>query len=242
MSKKVIDRDLINVFLVETKDNLNIGAVARAMMNLGFSKLHLILPDSYSIDKASITACWARDILEKIQFHVSLKEALKDMQEVVGFSGRAENSCSGQMFLNDWKETVNISSGKIALLFGPEDTGLTQEHISHCKFLVRIPSANQYRSFNLAQAVLLVLAELSRGVEFEKSQSMPDKPSANDFYQLERIIEEIAQQVEFYGKGTPQPVPFVMRSLLRRLSPNKREMGILLGLFGKVQRKLDRER
>jgi TrmH family RNA methyltransferase len=229
-----------HVVLVEPGDSLNVGAVARAMSNLGFSHLHLVAPPHYDAGRASATACWATDVLEAAQVHETLAAALAPMQVVVGFSARHGRNRPRHLLLPAWLERLREGPAlQTALLFGPEDNGLRAEHLSACRWLVRIPSAGANPSFNLAQAVLLALFEISR-LEWHRIAPPPaaSRVREGDLLQLERLVEEAAVRCGFYGKGTPEPLPGVVRHLLRRMEPDARELPVLLGLFDHLNRTL----
>lgn len=231
---------LFHVVLVETEESLNIGSVARAMKNLGFSNLHLVAPREYKPERASITARWATDdILANLKIHDSLESCLTGMQDVVGFSGR-EGKDRFNLFLPDWMAQVRAKPlVQTALVFGPEDTGLTSEHIEHCRWLVRIPSTVAYPSFNLAQAVLLALFEITRQQwEHPSVEPSPHAPDWNQFYQLDRLVEKVLVDSGFFREGTPEPIPGLVKNLFRRTQPDKREMGVLLALFARIDREL----
>ena len=230
----------IHIVLVEPANSLNIGSVARAMANLGFSNLHVVAPFRYDRKKAAATACAATALLDQALFHDRLEDVLQSMEEVVGFSNRHGRNRPGHLLLPDW--SARITPGEIiktALLFGPEDTGLRQDHIEHCRWLIRIPSNEDVPSYNLAQAVLLTLFELSHP---HWKQELPDLeqqlPTWNEFYQLDRILEEVLIRSGFYRKGTPATIPGMIKNIFRRLRPNLREMKILLALFAKVNHTL----
>jgi TrmH family RNA methyltransferase len=228
-----------HVVLVEPGDPLNVGSVARAMSNLGFRRLHLVAPPRWDAARAAQTACWATDVLEGAQVHATLAEALAPMQEVVGFTARHGRNRPRHVLLPAWVAGLAAAPPlERALLFGPEDNGLSAEHISACRWLVRIPSAGENPSFNLAQAVLLTLFELSR-LEWP-AEAAPPAPRARegDLQQLERLVEEAARRSGFYGKGTPEPLPGLVKHLLRRIEPDTRELPVLLGLFDRINRTL----
>ncbi|HKI98088.1 MAG TPA: RNA methyltransferase [bacterium] len=233
-------RSRLHVVLVEPGDSLNVGSVARAMSNLGFANLHLVAPPRYDSERAATTACWATDVLEQAQVHETLAEALAPMQEVVGFTARHGRHRPSHVLLPDWvaglRERPPVET---ALMFGPEDTGLRAEHLSACRWLVRIPSAGANPSFNLAQAVLLALSEVSR-LDWHRIDELPatDRAREGDLQQLERLVEEAAIRSGFYGKGTPEPLPDLMKRLLRRIEPDTRELPVLLGLFDRINRTL----
>jgi TrmH family RNA methyltransferase len=236
--------DLVHVVLVEPSESLNIGSVARAMSNLGFSHLHLVKPQNFDRTRAKITACWGDFLLDTVTIHDSLEQALGPMQEVVGFSGQHGKHRPQHVFLHEWESNwSNAPALTTALLFGPEDTGLTQEHLAHCRWTVRIPSTVKNPSFNLAQAVLLVLFELKRA-ELHGLESPPvtaaDQAPMNFFYQLDRIVGEVLERCEFYREGTPGPIPDLVKNMLRRIAPDTREMGVLQALFGRLNSALKR--
>lgn len=232
--------DNFHVVLVEPEESLNIGAVARAMKNLGFSQLELVAPRDYRPERAAITARWATDdILASARVHATLEAALSPMQEVVGFSGR-EGKDRYNLMLPDWAASLESKPPvRTALVFGPEDTGLRHDHVEHCRWLVRIPSTAEYPSFNLAQAVLLALFEITR-----KNWDVPAKepsehaPDWNQFYQLDRIVDKVLSDSGFYREGTPEPIPGLVKNLFRRIQPDKREIGVLLALFARIDREL----
>jgi TrmH family RNA methyltransferase len=229
-----------HVVLVEPGDSLNVGAVARAMSNLGYSRLHLVAPPRYHPATAATTACWATDVLEGARIHDSLAEALAPMQEVVGFTARHGRHRPRHVLLPAWcAGMAGAPPVETALLFGPEDTGLRSEHLGACRRLVRIPSAAANPSFNLAQAVLLTLFEISR-LHWGSipGSAGPERAREGDLQQLERLVEEAAVRSGFYGKGTPEPLPHLVRHLLRRIAPDSREMPVLMGLFDHLNRAL----
>lgn len=236
--------DLFDVVLVETEESLNIGAVARAMKNLGFRNLHLVAPRDYKFERAAITARWASDdILKNLKVFATLEEALGGAQEVVGFSGR-EGKDRFNLFLPEWMQQLQTKPlVRTALVFGPEDTGLRSDHVEHCRWLVRIPSTVEYPSFNLAQAVLLALFEITRRQwENVSAEPSPHAPDWNQFYQLDRLVDKVLTDSGFYREGTPEPIPGLVKNLFRRTQPDKREMGVLLALFSRIDRELLRRR
>lgn len=242
MQEKERMNENIEVVLVQTKDSRNIGSVARAMKNLGFSKLHIVACEDFNRRNANIMACWADDVLDGIQQHSSLEDCLKPFHNVVGFSARGGKNRKQPLDLLSWAVTErDNTSGKLALVFGSEEHGLTNEQASLCRHLVYIPANLEYTSFNLSQAVLLVLFELSRGGHIVESTSdLQSKPTWNEFHQLERIVGEIAESSGFYREGTPAQAPTLIKNLIYRLQPDSREMGLLLAFFSRLERSLDK--
>jgi tRNA/rRNA methyltransferase len=168
--------------------------------------------------------------------HERLEDALAPMRQVVGFTARHGRHRPRHLLLPEWTdELAGHGPEETALVFGPEDHGLRAKHVEHCRWLVRIPSTAANPSYNLAQSVLLVLFELSRLQWAEiPRETGGHRPPWRDFYQLERIVAEVLTRVGFFGKGTPTPVPGLVKHLLRRIDPDRREMQVLLGMFGRI--------
>jgi TrmH family RNA methyltransferase len=240
--------DRIHVVLVEPGDSRNVGSVARAMMNLGFRRLHLVAPPRYHVEDAVTTACWAEDLLHAAEIHPTLEAALAPMHHVVGFSARHGKQRPRHLLLDEWTaKLVDQSAGDTALVFGPEDTGLRQEHLTHCRWLVRIPSRAANPAFNLSQAVLLSLFEVERALTpaqdarpstEEVPQIRHERAAWREFYELDRIMDEALTRARFYHEGTPEPLPSVIKHLFKRIDPDVREMQLLLGMFSKINRAL----
>ena len=232
-----------HIVLVEPAESLNVGSVVRAMRNLGFGSLHLVRPVNFDPKRAAITACWGEDLIKEIKIHDSLEEVLKEVKDVVGFSTREGRNRSSHMVMNDWlANEIPTPPVDTAILFGPEDNGLREEHTEQCRCLVRIPSVKNCPAFNLAQSVLLVLYDLSKrtwdGALTQKIRHLPDW---NQFFQLDRIIDDVLVQCSYYRSGTPGPIPALVKGMFRRMNPDEREMRVLLGLFARVNKALKGE-
>lgn len=232
--------NVFHVVLVEPAESLNVGAVARAMMNLGFRHLHLVAPVGYERARAAITACWAEPLLDSLTIHERFEDAIADVQLVVGLSGRTGKNREPYTTLPEWVSTLPAHPiPKTALVFGPEDNGLRQEHLDLCRWIIRIPSTEENPSFNLAQAALLVLYEIQRTLApLPAMENAPDAPTGNDYQQLDRLVEAVMTESGFLRSGTPAPVPGTVRNLFRRLDLSPQEMGIMLGLFNRIYKSL----
>lgn len=239
--------DSFHVVLVESGESLNVGAVARAMMNLGFRHLHLVAPRRYDPGRAEVTARSAKPLLESLVIHQRFEAAVSEMEEVVGFALRKGESRSHFVTLPQWALDLPARPLRTtALLFGPEDDDLRQEHLEKCRWVVRIPSAQPFPSFNLAQSVLLALYEIA-GVLPGAPAAAPllpaeEVPTGNEYYHLDRLLDAVMAESGFVRPGTPEPVPGVVRNLFRRLPMSRHEMRILLALFGRLRSTLLRRR
>jgi tRNA/rRNA methyltransferase len=248
-----------SVILVEPQDSLNIGSVVRAMANFGFKNLSLVAPRDYDPNRAMITACHGENLLEKIRIFSDLPTALLDVNITIGFSAKFGHNRDEPVAVDSWIKTLSFTDkSHIGLIFGCESSGLTSEHLSYCNNQVYIPCSSDCSSLNLAQAVIIPLYELFKLVwyldptlifELQNRELKSDLlrtetanlelASGSDFLQLDRLITSALTKANFYKEGTPAPVPLLVRRMFRKLQPNKREMGILLGAFSRINNSIN---
>lgn len=234
-------QDRFHVVLVEPADSLNIGAVARAMMNLGFRHLHLVAPPHFERQYAGMTARRAFPILDALHWHDTFADAVADMEEVVGLALPEGIPPANLVALPQWSAGLPTRPPRrTALVFGPEDNGLREEHLNLCRWIVRIPSSDQFSAFNLAQSVLLTLYEITRTLELAPPPAAPPRelPTANDLAQLDRHLNAVMVRSGFLRPGSPRPVPGTLQTLLRRMELDRRETAILLALFARIHKTL----
>ncbi len=226
-----------SVILVCPEESRNIGSVARAMKNLGFSDLRLVAPVNFELDRALMTACHAEDIVRAAQVMETLQEALADCHHSVGFTGRLEDCRPTPILLPEWaaaERSAPQSVSQVGLVFGPESTGLHLKDLARCQTLVRIPAATEYASFNLSQAVLLALYEIQNLQSFPHKESFVELPTLAQIGQLEALVLESAKLSGFFRTGTPPQFVTYLPSMVSRMRPDARELQILLGLFSRI--------
>lgn len=233
-----------SVVLVEPQDSRNVGAVARAMKNLGFTTLHLVAPRHFDQKLARGTACWAEDVVDSAQHHQSLQAALASFEDVVGFSAREGRNLSQFVTLSEWTAMLGAAPlRRTALVYGREDNGLSREEADLCRLIVRIPSHAEFPSFNLAQAVLLTLWELRRALgALEQglegvSEALPPA-DWQKYAKLDELMESVLHSTNFYRPGTPNAIRGMVKNLLRRMQLDEREMRVVLGIVARIEKGL----
>jgi TrmH family RNA methyltransferase len=235
----------IAVLLVETQSAGNIGSVARAMKNMGLSELILVNCQTELTVEAGHLACGADDILENSRRFGSLPDALASFGLSVGTSSRRVDWIPQVHKPHELAERLaELSTAqRIALVFGPERTGLTNEHLQHCQWLVTIPSNPEFESMNLSHAVAIVsyeiysrLAKTPLGRPFELA---PLDQVEAFFGQLEASLIEIG----FLEQEDPKRIMATLRQVLARARLEERDVSILRGVLrqwswyaGKIQR------
>ena len=245
--KKIKPDNLLNsvkVVLVGTTHPGNIGATARAMKNMGILDLALVEPKEFPSDVATFRSKAAKDILEKASVHRSLEEAISECELVVGTSARGRTVPWPVLNPREAAEEMHKSSlnGKVAIVFGREDRGLTNEELGLCNFHVHIPSDPEYSSLNLSQAVQILAYEirLSYLQDRHVNKEYWDVELANN-EQTERLInhmDELMQEVDFYDVENPRKLLVRVRRFFKRSKIDVMEANIFRGLFATIQKKL----
>ena len=173
--------DNLCIVLVRPKYSGNIGAAARAMCNVGVHDLRLVNPAAFCRQDADTMAVHARELLDTMRTYASLREAIADCHMVIGTTCRPglyrEDSHPPRRIAPQIVQT--LGANQVGVVFGPEDTGLTNTDLRYCHQLVTIPTASTFSSLNIAQAVLLCCYEIFLAVqESQKSQTSQDSPQA----------------------------------------------------------------
>jgi len=256
--------DRLRVVLVATRNPLNIGAAARAMSNFGFFRLRVVNPYEVAFREARSAVGAALLLANAEEFH-SVAEAVADCTLVVGTSalGRRELQHPVRR-LEDGARLIRkrLRSKPVALLFGSEKVGLSNEDLSHCHWLLRIPTREDHRSVNLGQAVAICLYELARD---SKAAAPPEKRKPATAGDAERIAAMLldALRASGYvkphsappggkrsaasggkraaapsGKRSAAPTEDKVRRLIHRLNLSAPDAAILLGMFRQILWKL----
>lgn len=227
------------VILVEAGDARNVGAVARAMSNLSASELRLVTPQDFDATLAFRVACWGGDLILSRKIFATLSEAVADCHEVVGFASDSGSHRVPQLLLDEWVGSVEMSSHhRIALVFGSEENGLRKEHFPLCEFLIRIPSSGENRSYNLAQATLLALYSLRMRAATHIGACATERPISGQIEPFTAMALRVAEQVGFLNEHSPAHIRDLLVNLTRRGKVSTRELEILTGLLGMVNKKL----
>jgi len=232
----------IRIVLVGTTHPGNIGAVARAMKNMGVSDLALVEPQHFPHKDATARASGAVDVLENATVTESLAEALEDCVYVVGASARSRainwptlepRECAGKLLQEN-------QAGPVAAVFGPEKYGLTNEHLDLCDALLTIPTNPDFSSLNLGMAVQVLTYELrAAGIDRSPSRYEPDAPLATsgDMEYFYTHLEDVLTDLEFLNPDNPRHLMRRLRRLFVRARPDQNELNILRGILTAVERK-----
>jgi TrmH family RNA methyltransferase len=243
------DLQNIRIVLVETSHPGNIGAVARAMKNTGLSHLYLVNPKDYPSQVASARASSARDILDSATVVDDLADALKGAQIVFGASARlrkvswpqVESKQTAKIALDWVRQSQEGEPNQVALVFGREDSGLTNAELDLCNFLAHIPTNPVYSSLNLSQAVQIFAYEIMMATDIKAVHANGYRHKLASNEQLEGMYEhmyEALQDVEFLDPAKNARFMRRMRRLFNRAELDVKEVDILRGVMRAMQRKV----
>ena len=225
---------MIVVVLHEPQDLVNIAHVVRGMKNFGVRDLRLVNPREYEAYRVEGIAHQTQDVLARVRTYTSLETALADCVHIVGFTARGRTAKRNlQRPREAATEVVQLAeSGPIALLFGREDKGLSNEALDRCHRVVTIPSDPAYASLNLAHAVVIMLYELAltRGAEARPFKAPRRTAEPAEAAELERLFEDVAralQAIDFFKTRNQAGVMRTMREIAHRTPLDAREVKLL---------------
>lgn len=225
------------VVLDRPQDGVNIGAVVRAMKNMGFAWLRLVQPRPYAASDLSRVAHHAEDVLERIEVYTTLDDALDDATYVVGTSAIAHGGRSLRRDVEALGQELvqRADAGLVALLFGTEDDGLNTAALDRCHCIVALPTNPDYPALNLAQSVLLFLYELNRQGATPPAPVNAENPQRGQpvtqalLEQLFLRSEEALQAIDFF-KYDPAGVLRTLRQIAYRAELRPEEVALLLAI------------
>ena len=233
--------------LVEPSHPGNIGASARAIKNMGFKNLSLVKPKGFPDDEAYYRAKGAKDILENAKIFNDLASALKDSTLIFGTSARTRTIPWPTKTSSELKDSLdndlkNINS-KICFVFGREISGLSNEELQMCDYHIKIPTDEDFSSINLSHSVQIISYILKMEID-NQDQNLNEEQSSLTFQDNEYLIEhfdEVMKKIDFYDQENPKQVKTRIRRLVKRLKPDKLEMGILRGFLSKIEQVLNKK-
>ena len=234
--------DPLRIVLVSPRNPLNIGAVARAMSNFGFGDLRLVAPYDVAFREAR-SAVHSQYILENAQVHDSLSVAISGCGLVVGTTSVGHRDLHIPLYrLETAGKLINqhAQSSPVALLFGSEKFGLSNDDLSFCHWALRIPTREEHGSMNLGQAVAICLYELRRSDQSLEMQFPPAPITSAEVYdRFTNILLDLLGSSGYVNQKTSQSTELKIRRLVRRLplpaSDAETWLGILRQILWKVK-------
>lgn len=231
----------IRIVLVGTTHPGNIGAVARAMKNMGLDELALVKPKHFPHKDATARASGAVGVLKNALVVTSLREALTDCVYVAGASARPRTIEWPSMGPRECAQRLQLESevGSVAAVFGSEKSGLHNDDLDLCHTLLTIPTDPDFSSLNLAMAVQVLCYELRVAGTVDAGPVVESEASPATAAEMEHFythLEQVMTDIKFLDTDNPRYLMRRLRRLFNRARPDKNEVNILRGLLTAVDR------
>ena len=248
--------DHVRIVMVNTTLPANIGSALRAMKTMGLSKLVLVSPKTYPHPDIDALAAGATDLIEQIEIVETLEDAIKDCHIVFGTSARSRTIpwplLDARPAAQKSMKAVLQEQQEIAVIFGREDRGLTNEELALANFHVTIPVNTEYGVLNVAQAIQIICYEMriaaTELMEHEVDDKATMKVTEDDTMewdeplvtheQMEQFyphIQKMLEEIEFLDPKNPRLLPLRLRRLFGRIQLDRMEYHLLRGIFSRVQ-------
>jgi TrmH family RNA methyltransferase len=230
--------DNLVVVLVRTRNPLNIGAAARAMSNFGAHDLRLVNPYSVAFREAR-SAVGASDVLKRAEEFKTLAEAVADCPVVVGTTAGRKRTLQHPLRRLDQAGIElrrHLQTGRVAILFGSEKIGLTNNDLSHCHWLLTIPTQNDHISMNLGQAVAVCLYELARNRNDKRESGAPalERASAAANEQISQVLLEALAASGYIQPGSEAACENKVRRMVLRFGLDPEDARVFLGMIRQI--------
>ena len=232
-----------NFILLNTSHPGNIGATARAMKNMGLGRLSLVAPLIFPSAEATARASGADDLLANASVYSTLAEAISDAVLVVGASARTRALPVPILNPRECAQLIYKQPDvqRIAVLFGNEQSGLSNQELDQCHYLVQIPTNPDYSSLNLAAAVQVIAYELQvAAIEMkglDNAIETPDYATVEQVEQFYRHLEQTLVEIDFLNPANPKHLMRRMRRLFGRVRLDDNEVNILRGILTAINNK-----
>lgn len=228
--------DNIAIVLVQPQIPENIGAAARAMKNMGLSRLVLIEPKNCDPCRVLKTATGSsKDLIEKMEVYHDQREALASYHYLIGTTARSGSlrpTIARPRLLA--QKLVSVSQNNLTgILFGPEDRGLSNDHLRHCQTVVTIPTAS-FSSLNLAQAVMIICYEIFLGTRERPAEVMPRLANSFELEGMYDHLKDVLLKIGFINPQNPEHWIGNIRRFLSRFPLRAREVRIVRGVCRQI--------
>ena len=230
----------VNIVLVGISHPGNIGSAARAMKNMGLDRLRLVAPERFPATEATVMAAGADDVLQKAQVFPDVTSAVADCGLLVGTTARSRHLPWRVVEPRAAAREIAAASatGEVAILFGAERTGLSNEDLEHCQLLLSIPTGTAYSSLNVAMAVQVVTYEVLlalRGEEAAAAARGIALASATEMQRFYEHLEQVLDEIDFRDRTGEGHLMARIRRLFNRAVLDQNEVNILRGILTAVQ-------
>lgn len=231
-----VNLDHISIVLAEPQIPENIGSVARSMYNMGITHLVLVNPKNHDVSRMRITATGpSARVIERMEVHDALRTALGPFQYVIGTTARIGNQRPALTDPNRLaQDLIAISQeNRVAILFGPEDRGLSNDQLRHCHTIATIPTA-KFSSLNLAQAVMIICYEIFLAGKDTIIKPLPRLANKFELEGMYEHLKDVLTHIGFLDLQNPEHWMLNIRRLCSRFPLNAKEVRTIRGICRQI--------
>ena len=224
----------LRVVLCQPRNPLNIGAAARAISNFGFRHLRVVNPYDPAFREA-VSAVGGAPVLASAELHTDVADAVRDCTLVAGTTAIGHRELQHPLLtLADAAPLIRGNNGPVALLFGSEKFGLSNEEMAYCHHLIHIPTSPQTPSMNLGQAVAVCLYELIREPAAGVLPHGPKPVAGSDAEQITRMLLEVLGESGYTNRIVATSIELKVRRFVRRIRLTGRDAPLVLGILRQI--------
>ncbi len=225
----------LRIVLVAARNPLNIGAAARAMSNFGFTELRVVNPYQVAFREAR-SAVHAAHIMANAKEYATVAEAVADCSLVVGTTAVGHRELQHPLRRLEYAaRLIRKEPGDVALLFGSEKFGLSNEDMSHCHWLLRIPTVEEHGSMNLGQAVAVCLYELARNPAAARVKPKTKRPAtAAEAERFTALLIEVLGRSGYVHPRVSASTEMKIRRMVRRMHLEEHDAEVWFGMMRQV--------
>jgi TrmH family RNA methyltransferase len=238
----------IRIVLNQPQDPVNVGGVVRVMKNMGLARLQVVRPAEFDAYRIQGIAHTGIDIIESVELFDRLEDAIADARLVVGTTARGRRVRRNYRRPREAATEVLASASageEVALVFGREDRGLSNQELDNCSRVVVIPTDPAHSSLNLAQAVLVLAYEIwlaaAEGLSFKKPRHLAGRATREELEELCAEIEASLDAVDFFKARKTVPIMRTVREVVSRADLDERETALFKAMAYEVRNFMDRQ-
>lgn len=230
----------INIVLVKTSHPGNIGSTARAMKTMGLKNLTLVQPKNFPSDIATAQAVGCVDILNNANITTVLKDALSSSKLAIGFSARSRKSNIPSLSMNELMELLNeYDKENVSIVFGNEQSGLSNEELQLCNYLVSIPTDSAYTSLNLASSVQIFSYEYFKSCDVKPNyKKLQDLASHSSKLVLIEKFLSIMSDLDIITEKNKKSLVQNIHIIFNKTNFTENEVNLYLGILTKIGKAL----
>ncbi len=229
--------------LVKPQLGENIGACARSMKNFGFNKLNIVSPKfSFPNHKTKVTSVGAYNIINKTKVFGKTEEAISEFDIVFSLSARQRDINKKHISMSDFFRILKKRSNcKIGLMFGPENSGLSNKDLSFSNFILQIPTSKNFKSLNLSHSVTIVCYEVfkfyNKNIFDKKGKNLKISSKSKILSLVKHLVMLLDNKKFFLPKEKKHSMLLNINNLIYRFEPNDKELRILASIISSLNKK-----